>query len=297
MQLISKLTYLYEITKFFSIKIYVSFVEIQLLQEYFLPYQHSIIHYSVFGKGEKILFCFHGYGENSNNFEFLKPLLEKDFKMICIDLPFHGKTEWNEGLLFMSNQLIEIVGLINQSTDQPINLLGYSMGGKVSLQLLELIPTQIERVVLIAPDGLHNNFWYWFSTQTFIGNKLFKFSIQQPSWIFFLMNIADKLRLINKNILKIAHYYMDDKDERELLYKRWATMRKFKPDLSSVKSKIKQHKIHVRFLFGKYDSIILSKRSDFLKNDVENIRMYEIDAGHQLLKEKYAAEIVKLFYQ
>jgi pimeloyl-ACP methyl ester carboxylesterase len=297
MQLISKLAYLYEITKFFSIKICVSFVKIQLLQDYFLPYQHSIIHYSVFGTGKKILFCFHGYGENGNSFELLKPLLEKDFTMVCIDLPFHGKTEWNEGLLFIPNQLIEIMSLIKELNHQAINLLGYSMGGKASLQLLQLIPAQIERVVLIAPDGLHNNFWHWFSTQTFIGNKLFKFSIHHPSGIFFLMKLADKLRLINKSILKIAHYYMDDKNERELLYKRWITMRKFKPVLSSVKSNIKKHKIPVQFLFGKYDSIILSKRSNFLKSDVENIQVHEIGAGHQLLKGKYAQEIAKLFYQ
>ncbi len=260
----------------------------------------------MYGSGEKFLFCFHGYGENAESFSFLETLLGKGYRFISIDLPFHGSTKWEDGLLFTPNDLIDIIQALLLLLPSPtggegqgvrFSLLGYSMGGRVALQLLQLFPHEIEQVVLIAPDGLHKNFWYWFSTQTWMGNKLFAFTMKHPGLLFGLMNTAGKLNLLNKSIVKIAHYYLDDANERALLYKRWITMRKFRPHLYSIKSVIKQNKIPVRFLFGKYDQIILSKRSNFLKEDKENIQVQVIEAGHQLLKEKYASEIVNLFYQ
>ena len=262
-----------------------------------LIHRNSKINYQVFGNGSKLLFCFHGYGETAESFGFLETLLGKDFTLIALNLPFHGETEWNEGLLFTSEDLINIISVLSKSKNQSISLLGYSMGGRVALQLLQIMPKKIERLVLIAPDGLHKNFWYSFATQTWIGNKLFAFTMKHPGWLFTLMKIAGKLKLLNAAVIKIAHYYLDDENERVLLYERWTTMRKFKPSLHVVKSAIKENKIPVRFLFGAFDRIIVSNRNDFFTEDTENIQAHVIEAGHQLLKEKYASSIVQLFYQ
>ncbi|MGI8950496.1 MAG: alpha/beta fold hydrolase [Chitinophagaceae bacterium] len=266
------------------------------MKEYNLSYKNSRIHYCIFGTGKKILFCFHGYNKDGNSFAFLKHALGGDYTLICIDLPFHGKTVWNEDLNFTENDIIKIISLINGSINQPINLLGYSMGGRVVLQLLQKIPQKIERVVLVATDGLHKNFWYYLTTQTVIGNKIFKYSMHNPAWLFRLMKTAQQLKLINENMLSIAHYYLNIESERMLLYERWTTMRKFKPNLHQLQLIIKKNKIPVRFLFGKYDQIILSKRSDFLKEDVSDIQTHIINAGHRLMQEKYANYIAKLFY-
>lgn len=260
-------------------------------------YKNSKISYQVFGNGSKLLFCFHGYGETAKSFIFLEPLLGKDFTMVALNLPYHGETEWNEGLLFTSSDLMNIISLICTDAQSQIYLLGYSMGGRLALQLLQDIPKKIESVVLVAPDGLHKNFWYSFATQTLLGNKLFALTMKHPGWLFALVNVAAKLKMLNSAVIKIAHYYLDDANERTLLYKRWTTMRKFNPNLYLVKFVIKENKMPVRFLFGKFDRIILSKRSNFFKGDMANIQVHVIEAGHQLMKEKYAAQIAALFYQ
>ncbi len=267
------------------------------LQQADILYKHSTIHYCVFGKGSKIMFCFHGYSKDGFIFYILEQLLGKDYTLICIDLPFHGQTIWNDGLTFTAQDLVNIITLIKPLSYQSISLLGYSMGGRVALQLIEVIPDKIERVVLIAPDGLHKNSWYHFTTQTMIGNRLFNYIVNNPVWLFNTINLAGKFKILDANVLSIAHYYLGDKSQRLLFYNRWITMRKFKPNLLRIKSIIHKNKIPVRFLFGKYDEIILSERSEIFKKDKENIQIHIIEGNHRLMQEKYADLIAKLFYQ
>jgi pimeloyl-ACP methyl ester carboxylesterase len=267
------------------------------METHFLTYKNSRVHYLKFGSGTKFLFCFHGYGEDAYSFLMLENTLGRDHTLIAIDLPFHGKTEWKESTEFTPADLQRIINSIVPLELQTISLLGYSMGGRISLALLQEIPSRINSVVLLAPDGLHRNFWYWFSTQTGIGNKFFGYTMKNPHWFFGGMKFLRSLNLLNKSIFRFAHSYLDDQQERELLYKRWTTMRKFVPRSSAITSALRQYHIPLRMLFGSYDRIILSKRSTQLDKQNDTIQVKTIRAGHQLLKEKYAKDIAALFYE
>ena len=99
--------------------------------------------------------------------------LDQRFTIIAFDFPIHGKTNWNEGLLFEPHDLISIIDLIKPE-NKKIHMLAYSMGGRVALQLLQVMPEQIASLVLMAPDGLHKNKWQWLATKTKIGNLIFR---------------------------------------------------------------------------------------------------------------------------
>jgi pimeloyl-ACP methyl ester carboxylesterase len=259
-----------------------------------IRFRNSVIHYTRLGMGPEWLFCFHGYGEDGGSFAELAESLAEQFTLVAIDAPFHGKTDWQEGLLFGPGDLVEIINRIKPANEQ-MQLLGYSMGGRIALQLLQLIPEQISKLVLIAPDGLHKNKWQWIATRTRIGNQLFSFTMHKPYWILGLLDLAAKLGLYNKNLLKFVHYYLDDEDQRLILYRRWTTMRKFRPDKTLLKKIIAKHKIPVNILFGKYDRVILTKHGrHFSENADSYIKVIEIEAGHQLLKERHIPLITTL---
>lgn len=251
------------------------------------------------GKGPELIVCLHGYGESKSNFALLEKHMENEYTFLCIDFPFHGETEWNDGLDFFYEDLLNIIESAFTSlgfNNKPaFSLLTFSLGGRLALCLLQTIPARIKRAVLLAPDGLHVNFWYWLGTQTYLGNKLFYSTMKNPTWFFAMINIANKIGLLNKTIVKLVHYYLDDEAGRMLLYNRWTVLRKFKPDLSVVKKNIALHKIPVRFVFGKYDRIILDKRSNIFKDDIKNVRITVLETGHQLLKENYVNDIVQQF--
>jgi len=257
-----------------------------------LNFKNSIINYYKYGNGDKVLFCLHGYGEDGTSFLFLEKDIGNDYTLYAIDFPFHGKTEWNEKEPISPKDFLNILNSIN-TTQNNYSVLAYSMGGRVALHLLQYIPEKIERAILIAPDGLHENFWYFLSTQTKPGNKLFAYTMKRPELFFSVLNAAGKTKIINKSIVKFVHYFLDDENERTLLYKRWTAMRAFKPNLTAIKKTCDKKNIHLYLLFGSFDRIILSKRAAVFKES-KNIQISVIKAGHQLLKEKYASCIVPL---
>src|SRR5882757_6972898 len=154
------------------------------------------IHYSRWGTGNKILLCFHGYGESADSFAFLGDALGNEFTILAIDLPFHGRTEWEEGLIFLPDDLLAFLEKITAGLAGAAGrwwLLGYSMGGRVALSLMEKIPEKIGRLVLVAPDGLKMNPWYWLATQNPAGRRLFRWTMRYPGWFFFVLKVAGKL--------------------------------------------------------------------------------------------------------
>lgn len=261
-----------------------------------LNYKNSIITYRQFGNGPQLLFAFHGYGEDANSFAFLEESLGKQFTIIAIDFPFHGNTLWNDDLNFSATDLVLVLQQLNKNQLPVFSILAFSMGGRVALDLLQHYPTLIQHLVLIAPDGLHHNFWHWFSTHTFIGNRLFRYTMHHPAWLFGLMKFFTSAGLFNKSIFNFVHYYLDEKESRIILYKRWTTMRSFKPDLMEIRKIIASHHKHIRLLFGRHDKIIITKRGRlFARNMQHLIYVQEINAGHQLLRQKYTDEIVAMF--
>jgi len=263
------------------------------LETHSIPYRNSVIHYYRFGNGPQWLFCFHGYGEDGSSYKIIESLSGKDYTLIALDFPFHGKTDWQEGLLFDIHDLLNIINLIKPA-NQPMSLLGYSMGGRVALQLAQTIPGQINKMVLVAPDGLHKNKWQWLSTETQLGNWFFGYFMRNPRLMMELLNITVRLGFFNKNLLKFVHFYLDDAEQRSALYRRWTTMRKFRPQLSLLKNTILKNKIPVHMLFGRYDRVIVSKYGfAFSKHAEAYIKVEEIETGHLLLREKYAPLIAE----
>ena len=266
----------------------------QTLQSAFIHTEQSAIHYYRFGTGARWLFCFHGYGEEGTSFAFLEKELGARFTIISIEMPFHGKTNWKGPLLFEPESLINIIHQI-KPPHISMYLLGYSMGGRVVMQLMQLIPSEIGKIILIAPDGLPKNLWQKISTQTWLGNKLFLYCMRHPGLIVGTMDLLGKMNLFNRSIIKFVHYYLDDAASRNLLYKCWSTMRHFRSDKVKLANICRETQIPISMLFGKYDRVIIDKHGkSFAAMAPDLIRLQTIEAGHQLLKPKFATLIAGL---
>lgn len=261
-----------------------------------LHYKQSRVSYLRFGAGPLTALCFHGYGEQASHFAFLEQDAGNQYSFISIDLPFHGQTQWNEGLVFTPAQAMEMVeGILKQeglpATD--ITLVGYSMGGRVSLSLYEYMPGIFKKMVLLAPDGFKVNGWYWLATQTWLGNRFFRFTMKHPSWFFGLLKIMSKLKLVNASIFKFVNYYIGNPEVRAQLYQRWTGFRKLKPNLKKIKQQVKLQSTPVELLYGKFDRIILPSVGEKFSKGIEaHCRISIIRSGHQLLHEHHLAEIL-----
>jgi len=265
---------------------------------FYLPFRDSTFYYTKAGLGKRWLICLHGYGENAETFSFLNSFLENEYTIVAIDAPFHGKTTWlqhNEA--FTPAMLLAIIAEIVGSSSEKISIIGYSMGGRMALKLLLTDPERIDKLVLVAPDGLKFNFWHWLGTQTFIGNKIFKYTMLKNPLLFKLVQYIGKIGLVNGGVVKFAEQYLQDVGARKMLYKRWITMRKFAPERNLLPIIVEKFGIDIRMLFGKNDQIIKAKNGVALANKLPKlVRVWQIKAGHQLLKEKHIATFMELFF-
>lgn len=256
-------------------------------------YKNSAIAYYRFGSGPKTAVCFHGYGESAALFGFLDKYAGNQYTFYSIDLPFHGQTGWKDGLLFTYADLLQIVLEITGEGSSKLTLLGFSLGGRVALSLYQTAPEKIEKLVLLAPDGLKVNFWYWLATQTWMGNKFFGFTMKRPGWFLGLLKLMNKLKLVNASIFKFVNYYIGDAEVRQMLYTRWTTLRTLKPKLSYIKKCISKNQTSVRLIYGKHDRIILSSVGERFKKGIEqHCTLSIIHSGHQVLHEKHIEEIL-----
>lgn len=271
------------------------------LEQFYLTYKASRISYTRFGTGDKTAFCFHGYGESAGSFTFLDTHAGSRYTFFSVDLPFHGNTQWNEGLNCTTADIQQIVLQIldannrRQEAGNKLTFLGFSLGGRVVLSLYEKMSGQTEKLILLAPDGLKVNFWYWLSTQTWAGNKLFALTMKHPGWFFGFLKMLNKLKVVNASIFKFVNYYIGDKEVRRLLYARWTSFRHLKPGIKNIKSLVVKNNSTVRLIYGKHDRIILPIRGEKFKKGIEtHCTLYIIHSGHQVLHEKHAKEIVNV---
>ncbi len=241
------------------------------------------MHYLCFGDGPQILVCFHGFGEHATTFELLAGHLPAH-TIVAFDLPFHGKTNWEQDSPFRIEELLNIITLCPEIKEKKFGLLGYSMGGRIALTIYEAVPQKIECIILLAPDGLVVNPWYWFATQTAAGKKIFHYTMHNPAWFLGLLNFSKRLQLVNQSVWKFIQSQVGDAHMRKKIFSVWTAFRKFSPDLKNIKLKILLHHTPVYMVFGQYDRIITpGKGINFVVSIQPFGKIKIIESGHQLL--------------
>jgi len=266
------------------------------MESVFLNYKNSRIHYRKSGSGSRLVICFHGFGTYASTFDWIASHVP-DHLFIAFDLPFHGLTEWKEKNVQV-DELINMLDHCPEIAGKPFAMVGYSMGARLALSIIEHIPARITRILLMAPDGLHMNRWYWFATQTSIGNKLFYLAMHKPDKFVKMVRKAAKLHLMRNSVMKFIDRYMEDELVRKHIYQVWTAFRNFRPNLKKIESEINQRKIPVELMYGKFDNIIpFTPGQKFSRRLGSNCRFTVLDCGHHVLHIRNAQYIADSFHR
>lgn len=100
------------------------------------------------GQGPDLVLL-HGWGLNLRVWDGLASLLEKSFRIITVDLPGHGRSEWNPKARTPAEQAWQVHATLASLSDR-YSLLGWSLGGQIALDLAAAMPGSVERLVLVA---------------------------------------------------------------------------------------------------------------------------------------------------
>jgi len=129
------------------------------------------------GFGPKVLLVFHGVGQDVTFFEFFSQKISPDaYTIYWFDLFCHGadKRPFQTQPLRIADWLLVMAAFLKQHQIRSFSCIGFSLGCKLIWPLLGIFKAEIERIWFIAPDGLQQKFWYFFSTKTQIGHYFLK---------------------------------------------------------------------------------------------------------------------------
>ncbi len=103
------------------------------------------------GKSRQVALLIHGWSSSWFAFSPLLPMLSERFRCIAVDLPGYGESPPGRGRASIAGYADLLTGLAKQITDQPVTLIGHSMGGMISLTMALRNPELVERMVLLCP--------------------------------------------------------------------------------------------------------------------------------------------------
>jgi pimeloyl-[acyl-carrier protein] methyl ester esterase len=108
----------------------------------------SALNFEVRGGGRDLVLL-HGWGLNLRVWDGLAGALAQRFRVIAIDLPGHGKSDWDGRASTPAAQAWRVHETLAPLT-QRYALLGWSLGGQVALDLTAAMPAGVERLALVA---------------------------------------------------------------------------------------------------------------------------------------------------
>ncbi|MPW24849.1 alpha/beta fold hydrolase [Alkalibaculum sp. M08DMB] len=110
------------------------------------------IFYQVFGENQRTIIFLHGNGEDWNVFyNQIKPC-SKHFKVVTIDSRGHGKSTFGSeqlSITIMANDVIEVMNELNITR---ADVIGFSDGGNIAIQLALKYPQRIEKLVIAGAN-------------------------------------------------------------------------------------------------------------------------------------------------
>ncbi len=96
-------------------------------------------------RGPLVAFC-HGLFGQGKNWTTIAKAVATDHRVLLVDMPHHGKSPWRDHFDYVdvADQVAELF-----SADDPVALVGHSMGGKASMVLALRHPELVERLCVV----------------------------------------------------------------------------------------------------------------------------------------------------
>lgn len=111
---------------------------------------------TVQGHGRPLLLL-HGFTGSSQNWYEIIPALSSQFRVVAVDLLGHGRTDspTDPARYQMAEAAADLIAILDELGAKQVDLLGYSMGGRLALYTAEHHPRRINRLILeSASPGL-----------------------------------------------------------------------------------------------------------------------------------------------
>ncbi len=262
------------------------------------------LHYDRLGQGPNILLAFHGAGQTGAScFQPLARYLGEYYTIYAFDLFFHGQSKGlNGGDEFSDDDVLTkvlwqnfIQDFLHTHAITRFDVAGFSLGGRYALATAESFPNRIDRLILMAPDGVVEHPLYVLATRFAPARWVFRQLVRNPKPLFAVADLARRLRLIPKNLMYFVRYMLDTPEERQCLYRTWVSLRHLSFSIESLYKNLKSSDVEVWLFAGKYDTVFPPTRLGILSRRMPPERFVILESSHTRLVEKTAGYLATFF--
>ncbi len=237
--------------------------------------------YSKVGSGNQIILAFHGFGQERDLF---LEIAEKkpSYTFFLFDLFYHGssirpdqpltKEEWKKVISEF---------LIKEKIDK-FSLLGFSLGGRFAISTAYEFAEKVEKLILIAPDGIFKSIWYRLSV-SFWFRPVFKVLMNKYSLFNNIIDIIESLRIANRSLTNFARKELGDPANRIRVYRSWVYLVPLGYKMNKLAEKLKHYKIPVTFVLGTRDNIVPEKEIKAKTKGFKTAIYFDFPAKHHEL--------------
>lgn len=244
--------------------------------------------YHAMGSGPRTLIVFHGFGQEPMHwFKLLQPF-SHEFRIIVPRLFFHGdstisdkerpisKTQWAEFMAEFLNHLG-----VNRAV-----FAGFSMGCRFAITTAETMPERVEKLLLLAPDGIGVHPLFWAATSNSISRALLRRLIFRPKVFFFLVNLLATLKLVDSYLVRFVANNMNTREKRLRVYYSWCNFRDLFIEPLQFARLLNHFHIPVEVFTGQFDKVVHTTPIASLIKHSRQVKHHSMPATHTALPDK-----------
>lgn len=251
------------------------------------------------GEGKQVLICIHGYLQDKHLFDRVWQTVPKGWKIVSIDMPLFGRSTWNKKRKPMNKKFLKKLwkAFRERYSGHELNLLGFSMGGKLSLNLISSVKIPPRKVILIAPDGISSNPMQNFAMFNPAGKMLLKGLLQFPAPLMWVSKFAYQLHFIDRFTYNFMFGNFGSEKLREALRTYMQVYAGLKVSLKKIKRKSEKHDMQWQLIWGTQDGVISPKGIAHFQKLIPDAKGEFIETGHLVvdLKPKEVRNILDTF--
>lgn len=260
----------------------------------FFDYDGNRLAYRSLGHGPATLLAFHGFGQNGHVFSPVNELVGHQFTVLAIDLFFHGASRYASDTLVTKNDWQRLIGaFLDARGIDRFSVTGFSLGGRFALSTAEAFANRIDRMILIAPDGITSSNWYGLATATRVGRWLFRYGLYHLSTLERVGHALVRIGLLNRTVMRFAELSLSTPTQRMLVYTVWTQFRLINPTINKLAALLNQHAVRVQFFTGAFDRIVPGSFIVPLSSRLQHFDLTVLKTGHNHLIQMTAERIAR----
>lgn len=235
------------------------------------------------GDGPELIIALHGFGRSGQRFGDLGERLRDRYTLCAPDLPFHGNTRWASPLYSLQDCRGIIGAIAEHEARQRLILVGHSLGGRLALRTSpEMSDYDIQRLILVAPDGLRGPYTHWIDrTPRLLGQRLARL-LDRPEGILRFVKLLRFRRLLNPYTEQYLQYNLKNEVFRRRLQGTFLSLPDFRLQALPFRQKLRELPFPVDVFVGKHDPIIDVAHVQRLLGGLPHVNIHVLARGHEI---------------